>query len=196
MSILLKSQILNEYENGRIKIDPYNINYLGPNSYDVRLSPVLKIYDFVGGDYLDCKTMNTTTTIQIPEEGYILEPGILYLGSTIEKVGSNHHIPMYEGRSSMARLGIQSHLSAGFGDVGFASNWTLEITVVHRTKIYANMKIGQVYFHEIHEPSNVESHRYNGKYVSQVLPQESMSYVDFLGNHDEAIKIIQKCDNT
>ena len=179
MSILLKNQIRQEYHAKRIKIEPFHEKHLGPNSYDVRICPTLKVYNFSQKDYLDCKELNSVHVIEIPEEGYILEPGILYLGSTIEKVGSSHYIPMYEGRSSMARLGIQSHLSAGFGDVGFASNWTLEITVVHRTKIYANMRIGQVYFHQIDTNSNEKSNWYKGKYSEQVLPQESLSHIDF-----------------
>jgi deoxycytidine triphosphate deaminase len=180
MSILLKNQIINERDKERIKIEPYNPNNMGPNSYDVKLSPTLKVYNFSNRDYLDCKEQNSVDIIEIPEDGYILEPGVLYLGSTVEKVGSSHYIPMYEGRSSMARLGIQSHLSAGFGDIGFASNWTLEITVVHRTKVYANMRIGQVYFHAIDGASNFEACRYNGKYSTQVLPQESLSHIDFM----------------
>ena len=179
MSILLKNQILNEYKRGKIIIQPYNEEHLGPNSYDVRLSKILKVYNFSKRDYLDCKELNPVDIIEIPDDGFILEPGVLYLGSTIEKVGSSNYIPMYEGRSSMARLGIQSHLSAGFGDVGFQSNWTLEIAVVHRTKIYANMRIGQVYFHEIDKNSNDKHNRYDGKYSTQELPQESLSHVDF-----------------
>lgn len=184
MSILLKNQIIAEYINRRITIDPYDPKQIGPNSYDVRLSPTLKIYSFSERDYLDCKQSNIVETIEIPKDGYILEPGILYLGSTVEKVGSDNYIPMYEGRSSMARLGIQSHLSAGFGDVGFASNWTLEIAVIHRTKVYPNMRIGQVYFHEIDQNSNFELCRYNGKYSTQVLPQESLSHMDFIANKE------------
>ena len=182
MSILLKDQIVKEYSNGRIIVEPYVPKQLGPNSYDVRLSPMLKIYDASTRNnlFLDCKTDNPTTSIIIPEDGYILEPGILYLGSTIEKVGSNHYIPMYEGRSSMARLGIQSHLSAGFGDVGFTSHWTLEITTVHRVKIYKEMRIGQVYFHKIDEAANLEANRYNGKYSKQIEPQASLSMMDYM----------------
>lgn len=178
MSILLKEQIIQEYTKKRLVINPYNEDQLGPNSYDVRLSDKLKVYDFSKCDFLDCKSLNPTETLIIPEEGLILRPNVLYLGSTVEKVGSDNYIPMYEGRSSMARLGIQSHLSAGFGDVGFASNWTLEIAVIHPTKVYPFMRIGQVYFHEIHNQYNIMKHRYDGKYKSQVDPQESLSYID------------------
>jgi dCTP deaminase len=182
MSILLKDEILNEYQNGNIHIEPYNISQLGPNSYDVKLGNTLKIYNNVmdnGEMILDVKTNNNTMTIDIPEEGLVLRPGTLYLGTTVEAVGSDHYVPMYEGRSSMARLGIQSHISAGFGDVGFKSKWTLEIIVIHPVRIYAGMKIGQIYFHTINQASNIKTNRYNGKYKYQNDPQQSKSYLDF-----------------
>ena len=180
MSILLKAQIIKEVKNGRIIIKPYDVEQLGPNSYDVRLSPILKIYSFEDSDHLDCKKDNPTKTIEIDEHGYILQPGILYLGSTVEQVGSDFYIPMYEGRSSMARLGIQSHLSAGFGDVGFKTNWTLEICVPHKTKIYPYMRIGQIYFHPVNETYNHCQYRYNGKYKKQKEAQASKSHLDFI----------------
>ena len=179
MSILLKDQIIDEYKKSRILINPFNSDQIGPNSYDVRLSDKLKIYDFSKTSVLDCKKSNPTKTFIIPDEGIVLQPNILYLGSTVEKIGSDNYIPMYEGRSSMARLGIQSHLSAGFGDIGFSSNWTLEIAVIHPTIVYPNMRIGQVYFHKIDSPSNILENRYDGKYKTQEDPQESLSFKDF-----------------
>jgi dCTP deaminase len=79
----------------------------------------------------------------------------------------------------MARLGIESHISAGFGDIGFVGNWTLEITVVHPIKIYPGMRIGQVYFHEVSQKHNLPQYRYKGKYKHQITgPQESLAYLD------------------
>ena len=182
MSILLKDEIVEKYQEGSISITPYNSNQLGPNSYDVRLSNTLKVYtdnNDLGEMILDVKKNNTTTSITIPEEGIVLRPGILYLASTVEAVGSDHFIPMYEGRSSMARLGIQSHISAGFGDIGFNSNWTLEIVVVHPILIYPEMKIGQIYFHVVNDKYNLKNNRYDGKYKCQIQPQQSKSYLDF-----------------
>lgn len=128
---------------------------------------------------MDCKTLNPTKNIVIPPEGFILQPNVLYLGTTEEKVGSDFYVSMYDGRSSMARLGISSHLSAGFGDIGFKTNWTLEITVVHPTKIYPRMTIGQVFFHKIDPNYNTVKNRYNGKYQNQTDAQESLSHLDF-----------------
>jgi len=178
MSILLKQEILDGYNNKDISITPYDECNIGPNSYDVQLGEKLLVYDFSKIQYLDCKQDNPVKEIHISNTGYVLQPGILYLGNTIEYIGSTRYIPMYEGRSSMARLGIQSHLSAGFGDIGFDRQWTLEISVVHPVKVYSGMRIGQVYFHRINDQYNTDENRYKGKYVNQSGPQQSLAYKD------------------
>jgi len=202
MSVLLGSTIIDEVKNGRIIIEPFIEENIGPNSIDVTLSNKLltyvkceihkdenginyvkKLSDSRGESFLDMASDNRIYELEIPDDGLVLIPGILYLGSTNEKAGSDYYIPMYEGRSSMARLGIQSHLSAGFGDIFFKSNWTLEITVVHPTKIYPNTRFGQVYFHEVNEDARkqlISSEKYyKGKYINQPGPQKSKSYLDF-----------------
>ena len=194
MSILLHQEILEKsknkwYRKNRIHIEPFNESHIGPNSYDVRLGPILKVYDMDVVKNLDTKKKNPTITFEIPDNGLILKPGMLYLGSTMEAVGSDYYVPMYEGRSSMARLGIQSHISAGFGDVGFKSHWTLEIQVIHPIKVYAGMRIGQVYFHRVHGYHNRLKWRYKGKYTQQSEPQESRSYMDS-ENQMSAVQIV------
>lgn len=191
MSILLHSEILNEYNNGNIVIKPFDKKQLGPNSYDVKLGNTLKVYigNVTDGEILlDTKKDNPTTIIHIPEEGYVLRPNILYLANTVEKIGSDHFVPMYEGRSSIGRLGICSHVSAGFGDIGFKSNWTLEILVTYPVKIYPEMRIGQVYFHSINKSHNEPQNRYNGKYKNQTHPQQSKSYLDFKSQNQNSYK--------
>lgn len=178
MSILLKQEIIEAKEKGDVYIQPYIPTSVGPNSYDVRLGNKLVVYDFSQMQFLDCKQDNPIKEIIIPETGFVLQPGILYLGNTVEAVGSDKYIPMYEGRSSMARLGIQSHLSAGFGDIGFSRQWTLEISVVHPVKVYAGMRIGQVYFHRINAVHNTPENMYHGKYTEQIGPQPSLAYKD------------------
>jgi dCTP deaminase len=175
--MLLKNQILEEYNASKLHIKPFNIGYVGPNSYDVRLGDTLLVYDLSNGP-LDCNVENKTNTIKIPNEGLVLCPDYLYLGHTIEEIGSDYYVPMYDGRSSMGRLGIYSHISAGFGDIGFKSQWTLEIIVKHPIRIYSGMRIGQVFFHVVDQKHNVPENRYNGKYVSQTGPQSSLSYRD------------------
>ena len=175
MSILLKKEIHDLYTGKKIVIEPFNENQLGPNSYDVRLGDTLKCYTKFP---IDPKIDNPTQNLDIPSSGLELKPGVLYLGTTIEIIGSDYFVPMYEGRSSMARLGVQSHISAGFGDVGFISQWTLEITVVHNLIVYPGMKIGQVYFHRINEQYNTAENRYNGKYKNQNGPTQSKLYLE------------------
>uniref|UniRef100_UPI003751FEE2 dCTP deaminase n=1 Tax=Flavobacterium sp. TaxID=239 RepID=UPI003751FEE2 len=145
---------------------------------DVMLGDKLCVYDFSTVSYLDCKLDNPTKIILIPQEGLVLQPNILYLGHTIERIGSEYYVPMYDGRSSMGRLGIQSHISAGVGDIGFKEQWTLEISVMHPIKVYAQMRIGQIHFHKIEDKYNNFKNHYKGKYQQQKGPQSSKSYLD------------------
>jgi len=196
-AILFKKDIINGIKNGKIstdaKIEDLNI---GPNSVNVTLGKTLKVYTPVkikktlSGHYkvvkkfslknlfffLDMKQKNEVYEIEIPEEGLILSKDIFYLGHTNEKMGSDYYVPMYEGRSSTARLGLVSHLSAGFGDVGFKQQWTLEIAVKEDLKIYPNVEIGQVYF--ILGTEDNPTHFYEGKYNSQSGVQESKMFDD------------------
>jgi dCTP deaminase len=142
-AILTGREIEWEIEAQRIEIVPFVKERLGANSYDVTLSSYLYM---LKDQEIDVRRPAETVGMGIPEDGLVLQPGRLYLGSTVERTNSPHHVPMYEGRSTMARYGISSHLSAGFGDIGFSGAWTLEITVIYPTRIYPNMRIGQVFF--------------------------------------------------
>jgi dCTP deaminase len=202
MGILVKHEIEEAIKKGLITgygkpIDPENV---GVNSVDVTLGSTLKTYfpnkvktlpdgskilvtDQTNLDFIDMKKENKVYEREIPEEGIILLPNTLYLGYTNEAIGSKWYIPMYEGRSSMARLGIQSHISAGFGDIGFDAQWTLEINVSHPIKIYKDIRIGQVFFmkieEEVAEVANKLGNLYQGKYGMQKGVQESKSHMDF-----------------
>lgn len=178
--ILGFKDIKREYELGNIILNPYCEYNIGPNSYDVTLNNKLVVYK---SDILDMKAYNESEELIIPKDGLILEPGRLYLGSTNECATSNKFVPMFEGRSSIGRLGISTHITAGFGDVGFGyvdgkcvyPTWTLEISVVQPVRIYPNVRIGQVYFLKLmSEPSKF----YTGKYSLQKEAQPSMLYKD------------------
>lgn len=173
MMILTANKIQQEVEAGRIEISPFNPKQLGPNSYDVTLSNIIKVYSNVP---LDMKNPNPTREIIIPEEGFVLQPNTLYLATTNEKVGSDFFLPMLVGRSSLARLGITAEISAGFGDLGFKTNWTLELSCIHSVRVYPNVKIAQIYFNEV---SGDITKLYTGKYVNQEAPTESQLYKDF-----------------
>jgi len=143
--ILTGNEIRDSLEQD-IFIEPYNEEQLNSNSYNLRLDEKLLVYDEV---ILDPKRENRTSELLIPPEGYVLEPHRLYLGCTIEKTETHNLVPMLEGRSSWARLGLGIHISAGFGDIGFIGHWTLEMQCIHPVKIYAGMEIAQIFYHVV-----------------------------------------------
>ena len=125
--MILSGKEIEKRLNKTIFIDPYNSKQLNPNSYNLKLHNKLLIYD----NYeLDMKLENTAHEITIPEEGLLLEPNKLYLGRTLEYTRTEGLVPMLEGRSSVGRLGMFIHVTAGFGDVGFSGFWTLEISCI------------------------------------------------------------------
>ena len=156
-----------------IDISPYDKSQLNPNSYNLRLHNELLVYD---DSVLDMKKENKSSRLIIPEEGLQLDPGKLYLGRTVEHTRTDKLVPMLEGRSSIGRLGMFVHVTAGFGDVGFNGFWTLEIFVVQPLIIYPNVEVCQIYFHHIDgEYATYKS----GKYQNNEGIQASKLYQDF-----------------
>lgn len=129
-----------------IIIDPFDLDKLNPNSYNLTLNNKLLVYD---EDKLDMKINNSCHTVVIPEQGLLLEPGKVYLGRTNEYTETQNLVPMLEGRSSHGRLGLFVHVSAGFGDIGFRGYWTLELSCVQPIVIYPNIDICQIYYNTI-----------------------------------------------
>jgi len=156
-----------------IVIDPYNKSQLNPNSYNLRLHEKLLVYEDA---VLDMKKDHVTKEIIIPENGLILETGKLYLGRTVEYTETHNYVPMLEGRSSIGRLGLFVHVTAGFGDVGFCGYWTVEIFCVQPIRVYPNVEICQIYYHTIEGEYNCYS---SGKYQNNRGVQPSMLYKDF-----------------
>jgi len=156
-----------------IFIDPYNESQVNPNSYNLRLHNELLVYK---NSVLDMKENNEVKSIFIPPEGLLLEANKLYLGRTIEYTKTENYVPMLEGRSSIGRLGLFIHVTAGFGDVGFSGYWTLEMFCVEPIRIYAGIEICQIYYHAIQG----EYEKYNsGKYQNNTGVQPSLLYRDF-----------------
>ena len=122
------------------------------------------------------KTPNPTKKIIIPEEGLELEMNKLYLGRTLEHTETKNYVPMLEGRSSIGRLGLFIHVTAGFGDVGFSGFWTLEIFCVQPIRIYPNVEICQIYYHSI--DGDYDEYVSN-KYQHNKEIQPSLLYKDF-----------------
>lgn len=173
--ILTDVEILASIDKGEIVIQPYDRKCLGTNSYDVHLSKHLATYD---SEVLDAKKHNTITHFEIPEEGFVLQPGTLYLGSTLEYTETHTTVPFLEGKSSVGRLGIDIHATAGKGDVGFCNHWTLEISCVHPVRVYAGMPVGQlIYFSVQGDIENYYNKKQNAKYNSRTpMPMESMMW--------------------
>nr|WP_320049630.1 dCTP deaminase [uncultured Desulfuromonas sp.] len=156
-----------------ILIDPFRPQQLNPNSYNLRLHNELMIYT---DQVLDMKQPPQTQPITIPSEGLILEAGRLYLGRTVEHTTTHNLVPMLEGRSSIGRLGLFVHVTAGFGDVGFSGYWTLEIFCIHPIRIYAGVEICQIFYHTIEGDHTVYN---SGKYQNNTGIQPSLLHRDF-----------------
>ncbi len=156
-----------------IIIKPFSPLQLNPNSYNLRLHNELLVYD---EPILDMKREHKTKQIIIPEDGLVLDTRKLYLARTIEFTRTDQLVPMLEGRSSIGRLGLFIHVTAGFGDVGFAGYWTLEIFCVQPIRIYPGTEICQIFYHTIEGDFN---HYVSNKYQNNRGIQPSMLYKDF-----------------
>ncbi len=170
--------ILSGYEIQRrlgndISIEPFRAQQLNPNSYNLRLHNELLVYT---DPVLDMKQPAQTSKITIPDEGLVLEKDRLYLGRTCEHTTTNNLVPMLEGRSSIGRLGLFIHITAGFGDVGFSGFWTLEMFCVQPIRIYPGVEICQIFYHTIEGKHQNYS---SGKYQGNTGIQPSLLYRDF-----------------
>jgi dCTP deaminase len=111
--------------------------------------------------------------ITIPPQGFVLNPHQLYLARTVEFTETHNFVPMIEGRSSIGRLGLFVHVTAGFGDVGFRGFWTLEMFAVQPVRIYAGVSICQIFYHQV--LGEVQEYRSN-KYQDNRDIQPSLLY--------------------
>lgn len=170
--ILSGHEIKNKIGKG-IVIDPFSERQLGPNSYNLRLDKELLVYE---NHMLDMKKENKAKNLVIPAEGLVLEPGRLYLGKTVEYTQTNNYVPMLEGRSSIGRLGLFIHITAGFGDVGFSGFWTLELFCIQPIRIYSGVEICQIFYHTIEGDFTPYS---SNKYQFNRGVQPSLLYKDF-----------------
>jgi dCTP deaminase len=170
--ILSGKEILKRKDQDII-IEPFNENQVNPNSYNLRLHNELMVYE---NSPLDMKEENSAEKIIIPEDGLLLDSRKLYLGRTIEYTETHNLVPMLEGRSSVGRLGLFVHVTAGFGDVGFKGYWTLEIFCVQPIKIYPSVEICQIFYHSVE--GDVDPYK-SGKYQGNKDIQASMLYKDF-----------------
>jgi len=175
--ILSGSEIKAQLGNN-IRIDPFEDEQLNPNSYNLRLHDELLVYEEI---ILDMRKPSRFRRLRIPEEGMVLEPNQLYLGRTIEHTETHNLVPMLEGRSSIGRLGLFVHVTAGFGDVGFCGFWTLEMFAVQPVRIYPGVQVAQIFYHTI---EGAVTEYQSGKYQHNKDIQPSLLFRE-LGVRDE-----------
>ena len=176
--ILSDSKILEEMENGNIIISPFDERYLNPVSVDLTLAPQMTTY---AEHKLDVRAENKTNEFTIPDHGFILTPGKVYLYACNERIGVKGNIrAKVEGKSSLGRLGLFIHVTAGFIDPGFEGSLVLELVATQPIVVYPNMKICQVEFARvegnINEPYNK---KIGSKYMNQQGVQASLMYKNF-----------------
>jgi len=170
--ILTGPEIIKQVQSSRIQIEPFNINQVNPNSYNFRLGETIKYYV---NDVLDPKIKQEVREVKVESDGYVLNPGRIYLGHTFEIMGSDYYVPVVKGRSSSARLGLFIHITADLIDIGSHNQWTLQLYAVQPIKVYPQMLIGQVTFWKVFGEIEV----YKGKYQGSMGPYESQIYKDF-----------------
>jgi len=163
--MILSGEKIRQNLGNKIVIEPFDESRLNPNSYNLTLHNELLTYEEV---VLDMKQRNRVRRLTIPEEGLVLNPSQLYLGRTVERTETHDLVPMIEGRSSIGRLGLFVHVTAGFGDVGFRGYWTLEIFAIQPVRIYPYVSICQVFFHQIDgEYTEYRSNKYQDNHDIQ-----------------------------
>ncbi len=171
--MILSGDEIRERIGTDIVLDPFDPAQLNANSYDLLLHDELLVYEEV---VLDVKQANRYRRIHIPPTGLILSPSQLYLGRSVERTETHNLVPMLEGRSSLARLGLFVHVSSGFGDVGFRGYWTLEMFAVQPIRIYPGIRICQILYHEV----SGGTHEYcSDKYQNNRDIQPSLMYKEF-----------------
>lgn len=160
MSLLVYDGILEAIEVGSIVINPFVSGNLGPNSYDLTLSKHMAYYR---RHILDPDEVNETCEFTLHDNGTKINPGTLYLACTNEFTSCIDFIPDVSGKSTLGRLGLCVHQTAGWGDNGFKGDWTLEITCVQPIILRPGMKIAQIRWNTI---SSYTSAPYDGKYCN------------------------------
>jgi len=185
--ILSDKSIREALHEGRIIIDPLDESCIQPSSIDVKVSNLFRVFRNHTAAVIDVKKDLTDLTelVEVPQDGvFMLHPGEFVLGSTYEFVTLPDDIAArLEGKSSLGRLGLLTHSTAGFVDPGFKGHVTLELsnTATLPIKLYPGMKIGQLCFFQLSSASETPygSAKYNSRYQGQRGPTASRSFLNF-----------------
>jgi dCTP deaminase len=194
--ILSGSEIRRAVACGDIEIDPFVPEHVNPVSVDLTLGDKVSVYDhwvraercmgsietylhdFPEPHWFDVREAPSTVTHKFDDKGIVLRPGIGYLMHTVERVHTKKYVPVLDGKSSIGRLFMMVHATAGFGDPGFRGQYTLEVTVTHPLKIYPGMRIAQMRFHTVVGEIDL----YDGNYTGEAArgPVASRAWKQFL----------------
>lgn len=183
--ILTRAEIEKEIQRGTIRITPFQDRYLNPHSYDLRLGSKIGVYrdlpwykrltNFLGiTNYptLDARKENAFDLSDIPDEGIVLQPGKLYLVSTLERVNTNEYVTFVDGKSSLGRYGLFVHVTAGFVDTGFDGHITLELVATESIRIYRGDRICQVRYTPLHGEVALYEGQYRGDAAAGPVPSQ------------------------
>lgn len=158
--VLTGPEIEHQHECGNIIIDPFNKDQINPASYDLALGNKVAVYKawvhvphlaaYRNTHIVDSKQAQEVYEFEIdPERGWLLKPGIGYLMHTAERVRTDKYVPVLDGKSSIGRLFIAVHVTAGYGDTGFDGQYTLEVVATHPVVVYPGMRFCQIRFHTV-----------------------------------------------
>jgi dCTP deaminase len=185
--LLSDRDIRAEVDSGRVGLHPYDASMIQPSSIDVRLDRMFRVFENHRYPHIDPAQEQPELTREVEpvgDEPFILHPGEFVLGSTYERVSLPDDIAArLEGKSSLGRLGLLTHSTAGFIDPGFTGHVTLELSNVATLpiKLYPGMKIGQLCFFRLSSPSEhpYGSAQYGSRYQDQRGPTPSRSHANF-----------------
>ncbi|TFD62052.1 dCTP deaminase [Cryobacterium suzukii] len=185
--LLSDRDIKAELDAGRIGLEPLDPAMIQPSSVDVRLDRLFRLFDNHKYAYIDPAEDQPELTHLIetkPDEPFILHPGEFVLGATYEQVTLPDNVAArLEGKSSLGRLGLLTHSTAGFIDPGFSGHVTLELSNVATLpiKLWPGMKIGQLCFFQLSSPAEKPygSSEYGSRYQGQRGPTASRSFQNF-----------------
>jgi dCTP deaminase len=171
-SILSGLAIEDAVKRGAIEIEPFDRRQLNPVSYDLTLGHVILSYDFgIIHDVKDEPKRFRHATIG--PEGFVIHPGHGYLMHTRERIKTDHFVPVLDGKSSVGRLFISVHQTAGYGDPGFDGQYTLEVTTLYSIRLYEGMRIAQMRFHTVDGPVDLYKGNYTGERAVGAVPSRA-----------------------
>jgi dCTP deaminase len=185
--LLSDRDIKTEIDKGRVVLEPYDLNMIQPSSVDVRLDRLFRTFENHKYAHIDPAENQPELTREVAVEGqdpFILHPGEFVLGSTFEVITLPDDIAgRLEGKSSLGRLGLLTHSTAGFIDPGFSGHVTLELSNVATLpiKLWPGMKIGQLCLFRLESPAEhpYGSAVYGSRYQGQRGPTPSKAYLNF-----------------